>query len=274
MRSAVKVSEMLYFGASFNINYGFFKMDQWGEYTVVNPPAPAEGLVAAPPTLINFGQRNLNVKGWGFGATVGVLVKPAEWISVGATYRTESKMSLKGTTELENISLLGLPNESDTEMKVTSPMWLAGGIALKPMDNLTLTFDAQYTNWGKLQEIGLTFTDPYWDAAMGDATLELLWKNKTQLRFGAEYDFGGFALRGGYYYDPAPAPDATMNILTPSFTYNSFDIGFGYKAGSFKIDAVLQYLIGTDRTVDAGNSMPGFYEMSILVPAIALSWDF
>jgi long-subunit fatty acid transport protein len=70
-------------------------------------------------------------------------------------------MTMKGTTEIENFNLLGLANDSDTEMKVTSPMWLAGGVALKPMDGLTVTFDAQYTNWSKLQSIGLTFTDPY-----------------------------------------------------------------------------------------------------------------
>jgi long-chain fatty acid transport protein len=270
---AVKVSDMFYVGASFNINYGFFKIDQWGEYTIVGVGAPAEGLVAAAPTIINMGQRNLNVKGWGFGATFGVLVKPADWISVGASYRTESKMTLKGTTEIEHIDLLGLANESDTQMKVSSPMWLAGGVALKPMDKLTFTFDAQYTNWGKLQEIGLTFTDPYWAVALEGASLELNWRNKTQLRFGAEYDFGTFALRGGYYYDPAPAPDSTMNILTPSFTYNSVDIGFGYKAGSFKLDAVLQYLMGKDRTVTDG-AMPGTYQMNILVPAISLSFEF
>ncbi len=271
---AVKVSEMLYLGASFNINYGFFKMDQWGEFTMVAPNAPPSDIVAAPPVLINFGQRNLDVKGWGFGATVGVLVKPADWISLGATFRTASKVTMKGTTEIENFNLLGLENESDTEMKVTSPMWLAGGVALKPMDGLTVTFDAQYTNWSKLQSIGLTFTDPYWTAALEGASLELLWKNKTQLRFGAEYDFGSFAIRGGYYYDPAPAPDETMNILVPSFTYNSVDVGFGYKAGNFTLDAVVQYLMGKDRAIGADYSMPGLYEMNILVPAIALSFDF
>lgn len=262
---AVKVSDMLYLGASFNVNYGFFKLDQWGEYHVI---------LGTPPTLVNFGQRTLDVKGWGFGATLGVLVKPAEWISLGATYRTASKMTMKGSTEIENITLLGLPGDSDTEMKVTSPMWLAGGVALKPMDKLTFTFDAQYTNWGKLQSIGLTFTDPSWAVALEGASLDLLWKNKTQLRFGAEYDFGSFAVRGGYYYDPAPAPDTTMNILVPSFTYNSVDVGFGYKAGNLKLDAVVQYLMGKDRAIGAGNAMPGLYEMNILVPAISLSFDF
>jgi long-chain fatty acid transport protein len=265
---AVKLSEMLYIGATFNINYGFFKTDQWGTYTVV----PME-----PPVLVNLGQQTLDVKGWGFGATFGVLVKPADWISIGGTFRTQSKINLKGTTEIENLGLLGFPeSESDTEMSVVSPMWLAGGVALKPVKGLTLTFDAQYTNWSKLDEIAVTFGDPEWSFHLEeDAALLLNWKNKTQLRFGAEYDFGCIAIRGGYYYDPAPAPDETLNILTPSFTYNSVIGGFGYKSGNFQIDLAVEYLMGKDRTVlPSGDNLPGVYSLDILVPMFSLSFGF
>ncbi len=273
---AVKLSDMVYLGATFNINYGFFKTDQWGKYMALGIGAPADGRVAVAPMLVNFGQQTLNVKGWGFGATFGVLVKPAEWISFGGTFRTQAKMKLKGTTEIENINLVGLENESDTSMSVVSPMWLAGGVAIKPMDKLTLAVDAHYTNWSKLQEIALTFADPYWDAALGeDAALVLNWANKTQFRFGAEYDLGNFAVRGGYYYDPAPAPDATLNILIPSFTFNSVTAGFGFKSGALKIDLALEYLMGKDRTVaPSGDNLPGLYEMNILVPMFALSFGW
>jgi long-chain fatty acid transport protein len=272
---AVKLSEMLYVGATFNINYGFFKTDQWGEFVYTGPTAP--GNLGAAPAFINLGQQSLNVKGWGFGATFGVLVKPAEWISFGGTFRTQSKINLKGTTEIENLGLLGFDeSESDTEMSVVSPMWLAGGVAVKPVEGLTLTFDAQYTNWAKLDEIAVTFGDPQWSAVLEeDAALLLNWQNKTQLRFGAEYDFGSFAIRGGYYYDPAPAPDATLNILTPSFTFNSVIGGFGYKSGNFKLDLALEYLMAKDRTVaPSGDNLPGSYKMHILVPQVSLSFGF
>jgi long-chain fatty acid transport protein len=273
---AVKLTDQFYLGATLNINYGFFKLEQWGQFVLVNPAAPPAGNLMAAPTLINLGQQTLDVKGWGFGATVGVLVKPAEWISFGATFRTESKIKLSGTTEIENISLLGLPNASDTKMNVASPMWLAGGIALKPIEGLTLTADAQYTNWSKLDQIALEFQDPAWAAGLTDAaTLLLNWANKTQLRAGIEYDFGMLAIRGGYYYDPAPAPDETLNILTPSFTFNSLAGGFGFRSGGLKVDLALEYLMGKDRTVaPSGDNLPGLYEMKILVPMLSLSYSF
>jgi long-chain fatty acid transport protein len=279
---AVKVTEQVYLGATFNINYGFFKTDQWGRYLVLGPTAPPDAgqlparAASAAPMIINFGQQTLDVKGWGFGATFGLLVKPAEWISLGATFRTQSKINLSGTTEIENVNLIGLENSSATKMSVASPMWLAGGVALKPIENLTWTFDAQYTNWSKLQAIAVEFGDPYWAAGLGEeAALLLDWKNQVQYRTGIEYDFGKFAIRGGYYYDPAPAPDATLNILTPSFTFNSVIGGFGYKSGGLKLDVALEYLMGKDRTVAAsGDNLPGAYEMNILVPIISLSYGW
>ena len=273
---AVKVSDMFYLGASFNINYGFFKIDQWGTFAIVTPTAPPAGLVGVAPTLVNFGQQTLDVNGWGFGATFGVLAKPADWISVGATFRTESKIKLDGTMAIENINLLGLPPNSGAEMKVSSPMWLAAGFSLKPVDGLTFSFDAQYTNWSKLQEIAITFSEPAWTAALADeSALVLDWKNKTQLRAGVEYDFGTLAIRGGYYHDPAPAPSSTLNILTPSFTYNSFALGLGYKAGGLRIDAAVEYLTGQKRTIsDLTAAMPGIYQEHIIVPTVGLSYSF
>jgi long-chain fatty acid transport protein len=216
----------------------------------------------------------MDIKGWGFGATFGLMVKPADWISFGATYRTQSNISLSGDMEIENLNMLGLETTSGAKMSVPSPMWLAGGVALKPLPKLTLTLDAQYTNWGKLDELGIEFDDPEWQVALADEdSLLLNWKDQTQLRAGIEYDLGTLAIRGGYYYDPAPAPDETLNILTPSFTFHSVALGLGYEKGGFKLDLALEYLMGDDRAVaPSGDNLPGLYEMKIIVPIIAFSY--
>jgi long-chain fatty acid transport protein len=271
---AVKVSDMLYLGASLNVNYGFFQTDQWGE---------TQTLIAGPPPYVfNFGQASLDVKGWGYGATFGIMFKPVDMISVGVTYRLASKIKMKGETTLENMPAFGtflpgkpvLPEASDAELTATSPMWLAGGISVKPMDNLTLAFDLQWTNWKKLQSLAIQLLDPAWNAiGLTENELDLAWADKIQVRAGIEYVMGKLALRGGYYYDPAPAPDATMNILVPSFTYNSVGGGIGYKSGGLSLDLALEYLMGKDRIIAAG-AMPGSYKMNILVPVVGLSYAF
>jgi len=262
---AVRINDWMSVGATFNLSYGFFQTSQWAETAV---------LPTKPPTLVNLGQQDLDVNGWGFGATFGLLITPSDWLSVGLTWRTQTNMSLSGTMGIENLDRLGLPVSSDTSLDVPNPTWLAGGIAVKPLDRLTVTFDLQWTNWAKLGTIDLVFADPEWAETLTDeAALVLNWKDSLQVRGGVEYAMGTFALRAGYYYDPAPAPDETMNVLIPSFTYNSFNAGFGYAKDRWKIDFGLEYLIGQDRTVTEG-VMPGLYEMSIWVPKISVGYTF
>ena len=269
---AVKLSEKVSLGATLNINYGFFKTDQWGQYQIIpNPPKT--------PILFNFGQATMDVKGWGVGATFGLLVKPSDRVSFGLTYRLQSKVKMSGTMTLENLPLLNpaLPDTTPAKLDATNPMWLAGGIAVKPLTNLTFTFDLQWTNWKKLQTLDVTFSDPTWNS-FGETgkTLELYWANKTQIRFGAEYVKGNLAFRAGYYYDPAPAPDDTMNILIPSFTYNSFQLGFGYRMGSSScLDLCVEYLDGQTRTITSETAaMPGIYTMKIWVPMLSFHHSF
>ena len=263
---AIKVSDMFFLVATLNINYGFFRTEQWGETQVIS---------AKPLVVFNFGQAELNVDGWGFGATFGMLVKPVDWLSVGATYRFASKLKLDGTSTLQNLPLLNssLPDVSPAKLDATNPMWLAGGLAVKPMKDLTLTFDLQWTNWDKVQSLTVKLLDPAWNAAgVSENVLTLNWLNQLQVRFGLEYVMGNFAVRAGYYYDPHPAPDSTMNILIPSFTYNSITAGVGYRMGSLRFDFGLEYLMGKDRTIaPAPDNMPGLYDMNILVPMISFS---
>ncbi len=263
---AFKLSDYVMVGATFNINYGFFQMDRWGGYQ------------GTYPSLINLGQQSFDVKGWGFGATFGVLVKPSDMVSFGATCRIPSKMKLSGTVGMENVDILGLPTESDVDMDVTYPLWLAGGIAVKPVANLTLTFDAQYTNWKELDELPLTFADPLWDLAIPEEmrALFLYWEDKVQLRGGAELVFGDFAIRGGYYYDPTPTPDTTLNVLVPGFDFNNITFGVGYNKGNLNLDFGFEYLMGKKREIalDPDNAMPGTYEMYVLVPQVSLSFGW
>jgi long-chain fatty acid transport protein len=262
---AVKITDRFFFGATFNLSYGFFRMDQWAGPTF---------LPTKPPTLANLGQQSLDVKGWGFGATFGLLFKPSDRLSVGLSWRTQAMMKLGGTMEIENLGLTGLPAASETNLDVPSPTWLAAGIAVNPIDRLTATVDLQWTNWSRLGTLHLVFGDPVWATAMADeASLVLDWRNKLQIRGGLEYALGDFAVRAGYYYDPWPAPDATVNVLIPSFTYNSLTAGFGYAKGPWKFDAGLECLIGRDRTVTAG-AMPGAYEMTIWVPIVSFGYTF
>ena len=105
------------------------------------------------------------------------------------------------------------------------------------------------------------------------------WKDATQIRVGVEYmATNNLALRGGYYYDPSPAPNKTMNVLVPSYDFNAISFGLGYKLNGLTIDVAVEYLIGKDRDVGLteviGRAMFGMYTMKILAPGISISYGW
>ncbi len=269
---AYKVSDMISVGASFNINYGFFNLSRWAGGTVVELPIPPYALP------IDFGQYEEDSTGWGFGATLGVLVTPSDMFSLGLTFRTPTKVSMSGEASISNFSALGYPGASEFDREVTYPMWLAGGVAFHPIENLTFTLDAQYTNWAELDQLETEFTDSIWQVAMeGTAAdvMELKWSDCVQIRFGAEYLLKSIAFRAGYYYDPAPAPDETMNVLIPNYDFNGITFGVGYRLNGLHVDAMLEYLVAKERNVDVNdpaNEQPGIYNMSIITPGISVSY--
>jgi long-chain fatty acid transport protein len=275
-----KISEMISVGATLNINYGTFSLKRWAGSTEL----------PQPPYELDLGQYDMSLNGWGFGATFGVLFKPSEMFSVGATIRTPSRIKFSGEASISNVDLLGFKETSDAETvspHLTFPLWIAGGVAFRPLPRLTLTGDLQWTQWSTLDQIELKFIDPYWSlfmVASGGDTMHLEWNDALQIRFGAEYRLSdSLALRGGYYYDPTPTPDETMNFLLPSYTFNVFTVGVGYYVNGLVIDFGFEFLSGKQREVefakwlldpDFANAQPGVYDMSIIVPNISVSYKF
>lgn len=250
-----KVNEMIMLGAALNINYGSFDMRRWAGST----PIPV------PPYTLDFGQQNLKLTGWGFGATLGLMVKPSDMFSLGLTVRTPSTISFSGDLEIANLDQLGpllgtsVSSISEAETDLTMPLWLAGGIAFKPMEKFTLTFDVHWTQWSKIDEVKLKLADQTWGLILDeeDTKLAFRWKDATQIRFGAEYLISPkFALRAGYYIDPGPAPDETRNILLPITDFNSITAGFGYNINGIIIDFGFEYITGKEREVPFGKTLP------------------
>jgi len=270
---AFKVNERIYAGVALNINYGTFSMKTHAGSTTNPMPPPAE---------LDLGQYEESLTGWGYGATLGILFKPVESLSVGATLRTASTVKFSGEATIPNLSLMGYNSTSDVEREVTWPMWAAAGVAFNPWKGLTLTADLQWTQWSKVDTIETTFKDVVWQVLMPQ-NRPMHWEDTLQVRLGAEYWIKGVALRGGYYLDPSPAPDRTMNVLLPSYDFNVITLGFGYDLDGLRLDFSLEYMIGKDRNVPAdkvatdpewASAMPGAYAMKVIVPNLSISYRF
>jgi long-chain fatty acid transport protein len=94
---------------------------------------------------------------------------------------------------------------------------------------------------------------------------------------------GSLALRAGFYHDPTPSPDTTINVLLPSYTYSAVAFGVGYKVAGLQLDFGLEYLMGKERNVDYiktvtdpafESAMPGTYRMHLVVPNVSVGFRF
>ncbi len=266
---AYKLSDKFSLGVTLNIQYGSLDMNR-----------EANGF-----------QFTEEAAGIGFGATFGALFKPSDKFSLGFVFKLPQKVKLKGDIALEGLSaavpIPGLEDSVETTREITWPMFAGVGIAFKPTDKLTIAADVQYTKWSELDEIHATTDDAMWNTALpfvgkliDGTTYELMWDDATQIRVGFDYKVSDkFSIRGGYYNDPAPSPDSTLNILLPSIDYNVFTIGFGYHTEKLILDAGFEYLSGSDRDasmagVIAGTAMPGTHGMNMMVPTISLTLIF
>jgi long-chain fatty acid transport protein len=283
---AYKVNEKLSFGAQLNVNYGIFDVSTYA----------GVAQIPIPPYTFDLGQYEESETGWGVGATFSALFKPSETFSLGLTVRTPTTVKFSGEARISSISLLGFASTSNIEREVKWPLWIAGGLAFKPLTSLTLTADLQYTDWKVIDVISTTYTDPLWAQLMeaGDKIeMRMHWASRMQIRFGAEYLLKeGFALRAGYYSDPAPAPDTTMNILLPNYDFNAFTFGLGYALGALQLDFGIEYLLGKERNISVlktfthptipnpaydpayADAQPGKYGMKILAPSIMVTYRF
>jgi long-chain fatty acid transport protein len=268
---AYKINDMLSVGAALNISYGMFDMKRpMGDF-------------------MTEGQYDESSTGMGFGATFGILAKPLDILSVGISVKTENKIKFSGTAKYSTFQTMDSTHgKSDFDRDLAWPLTLGFGLALKPIEKFTFCFDLQWYQWSKTEDvISMDYKDSLWNILInntGQNKINMKWKDCMQIRFGAQYEMSDvLTLRVGFYTDPAPAPDETLNIIFPSISYVAPTAGFTYKfCNNMAMDFGVEYIMGTERTIplnatyqkDHPDAMPGNHNNNILAASIGFSYFF
>ena len=210
--------------------------------------------------------------GTGVGATIGLKYNFTEQLSLGITYKTPVKVAFEGDADMGALAM-------DIKRDIEWPTWIGVGLAYHVCENWVITLDGQYSNWKSLESIETesSFDHPLAGPMTVNDTLDLKWESALQIRVGTAYQVNDqFTIRGGYYYDPAPAPDETLNILFPSSTNHAFTAGASYAVGDIMIDLGLEYLLGAERDIEmnAVNEMPGKHQLNIFAFSLGLGYSF
>jgi len=275
---AYKINDMFSVGAALNVYYGMFDMKKPMDNINITGGTPVPGKDGMMDT-----QYDESSSGIGLGFSAGLLVRPIDNLQVGLSFKTKNTIAFSGTAKNSGNQLMDAigMKESDFDRDIAWPLWYGIGVAWKPIDNLTIAVDAQFSQWSVSEkELTTTYKDWLVGEKPMETTMNMEWKDAWQIRFGVQYDVSkDFAARVGFYIDPAPAPDKTLNILFPSNNYNAVTAGFSYAlSDDLGLDFGIEYLMGDDRNIDIAkqyvDAMPGIHHTDILALSLGFSYVF
>ena len=190
----------------------------------------------------------------GFNFNLGLLWNVTPKLKLGAVFKTPFTADLDYRRFFEDTSIIGpsVQTNSDSfkeEQELDMPMSYGIGVSYRPSDQFTISADISRTHWEDF-----ILTD---EAGNKTSPISGLPKNESdvdstyQIRLGAEYLLIKpkfiIPLRGGLFYDPAPAEG------NPDDFYG-FSIGTGIGMKRTALDIAYQYRFGRNVGQDAAGS--------------------
>lgn len=163
---------------------------------------------------------------FGFGFTVGALIKPVgllsldlpeDFVTLGVAYESKQRFP-----DFEYNTALG-----KDKLELDQPQSFAAGIGLRPTEKLRLAFDISWIDWP--QVIGKDM--PVYTKNSSNASLwNVDWDDQVIYKFGIEYDLiEKIKLRAGYNYgkNPLNSARAFENIAFPTIGEHHITGGIG-----------------------------------------------
>lgn len=161
-----------------------------------------------------------------FGFNAGLMFKPTNYLTLGASYMSEMKYEFSGTATTTAPSQFAsqLPSGNITA-ELTTPQNFAFGVAVDVSSRVKLSAEYQFVGWSSYDTLAVDFENP----SFTDIASPRLYNDSFILRFGGAYVFNDqVTFMGGVYFDKIPVDPENLN---PSLA-DSDRLGF-----SFGIDA-------------------------------------
>lgn len=218
-------------------------------YEIIENLSIGAGLIAG------YGQMNQSIPagpalritdksdGFGYGGIAGLLWRINEYVKIGGTYRSRMTVDQKGDRTME---AGGVATTSDASTDVHYPSSLGLGIAIMPIEKLTLALDGDWYEWSYMKTI-TTRTD-LWP----ESTAVLDADNSWDIRAGGEYKLPkDWAVRAGYAYIQGAIPNTHILPCKPDANAHEFDIGIGKSWKHWKVDLNYEYLFTNEEEPSA-----------------------
>lgn len=231
------------------------------------------------PASVNLkGKSDLSV-----GFNVGAMYDLTSRLSVGASFRSKMQMKVRSgdatvsyANEIARAVLekdLGIINTANFKASMPSPYVLTLGASYRPVDKLTLAFDAQLTGWKTYKELHIDFLSDKLSAY--DQKLPKRYCNAWAFRLGGEYALTPrLDLRAGMMVDLTPVNKEHFNPETPGMTRLGPSAGLTFRPlPRLGIDVSFMYVAGLGRK-DASCTYPDLLAASMPVLGLPAEQTF
>ena len=224
----------------------------------------------APLGAFELGTLGADATAVDYGYNLGLMWKPRKDLSFGVAYRSEITLHLEGDANFQATTPAGLSAmgvnyttipgnalpfyrqqfKSSASTDITLPASLDLGVAWKPVEALTLEFDAGWTGWSSYDKLELQFDNPQF-SAFNNKPDPKNWKDVWSYKIGSQYAVNkNMDLRLGYAYDNSPTPDATLGPELPDADRHNYSIGSSIHNDAVSLDFAYMWVHFVDRTVN------------------------
>lgn len=238
----VEILQNLSVGATFNYwGDGLLNNNQWEQTTTRNIAGSIDGI---PIIGESYSKDTNDFSGINFN--LGVLWNLSGKWTVGAVLKTPFTAELKHSryfyTSIQYPGFDETQEDSFTgDEKLEMPLSYGIGVAYRMSDSFSISADVYRTEWSNYihEDTNGNRTSPITGKPESQSDIDAT----HQVRLGAEYLFIKsnyvIPLRGGVFYDPAPAKGGPDN-------YYGLSLGSGIAYGKYIFDIACQYRFGKD----------------------------
>jgi long-chain fatty acid transport protein len=264
-----QLTPVLSLGGSLDFQYLTAKLSQAVDFGAIINPALAGTM---------DGSQTLSGDSWDTGYSLGLHYAPTERLNLGATYHSDTRQNIDGTSDFEGVPapLAGMFTDSAGSTRVHLPESLSLSAAWAAGERLTLLADYTWTAWSRHRDLVVHFAN-----GLPDSTSVYNWHDVGFYSLGASYRLSpSWLLRAGVAYDESPVPDAAhRSPLGPDNDRRWYALGLNYVAGaSFSIDAALAYVDVADAAIDStdalGHTLTGEYSLNGRFVSVQANWRY
>lgn len=212
----------------------------------------------------------------GYGFSGGILWQPHEQWSLGASYRSASRIHYKGKTTYD-----GLGAAADTKATLDFPQIITAGISFRPTPDWNIEVNVDYTDWNTLNSVTLEGTRNL-GLVPFDLPLQFDWHESWFYELGVTRTLAdGWFVSGGYFYSSETCPDQTFTPAVPDTALHVASFGVGHQGEKWRWVVSGQLIMGEKRNINNTQANPfttesanGKYQLIVPTLSVSLSRRF